>query len=197
MAHTMYNGVLCLQVTSTPPLLDVPTYSLATLDKESNETGMNILTYATPVSIKPDRIWCIGLYKGTVAHKNFMDNGEGVLQLLAPEHATLVKLLGGSSGRDVDKEEECEKLGFKWITTDGIEQKLLPGCICYLKLKLASSDGQLIDFGSHDAALCVVESIFIENDIQEDKDTNSEPKYLNSAMLRELGIINPQGRVAE
>jgi hypothetical protein len=46
-------AVHALQSTTTPPLLDVPTYSLATLN-EDGSTNMNILTYATPVAIRPD-----------------------------------------------------------------------------------------------------------------------------------------------
>ncbi len=179
----------CLQVTSNPPLIDVPTYSLATTDKEG-ETGMNILTYATPISIRPDRIWSIGLFKGTKAHENFALSGEGVLQLLSPNHAKAVKLLGGSSGRDVDKKEECGKLGLPWISS-GNENlpDLLPNCSHYLKI---SRVGDLIDCGSHDLAICKVESMFVP-------DTAGEisPENLSTGRLRELGIITNQGRVAE
>jgi len=178
-----------LQVTSTPPLLDVPTYSLATKDADG-KTGMNILTYATPVSIKPDRIWSIGLYKGTCAHDNFANTRKGVLQLLSPRHAKAVKLLGGSSGRDVDKRQECEKLGLPWMSADNELPELLPGCTHYLRLSLV---GDLIDCGSHDVALCKIESILVGDDAEDLPDHT----YLNTAKLRDLGIITEQGRVAE
>ena len=49
--------------TTTPPLLDVPTYSLATTSVDGR-TAMNILTYATPVSATPVRMWALSLFKG-------------------------------------------------------------------------------------------------------------------------------------
>lgn len=151
---------------------------------------MNILTYATPISIRPDRIWSLGLFKGTVAHENFANTGEGVLQLLSPNHAKVVKLLGGSSGRDVNKKEECEKLGMSWISSiSGELPDLLPNCSHYLKI---SRVGDLIDCGSHDLAICKVESMFVPDDLD-----GVVPQNLNTGKLRELGIITEQGRVAE
>ena len=180
-----------LQVTSTPPLLDVPTFSLATTDENGN-TGMNILTYAAPISVRPDRIWSIGLFKGTLSHENFARNGRGVLQLLAPCHAKAVKLLGGSSGKDIDKKAECEKLGLSWLSPamDNMPE-LLPGCIYYLQVRRV---GDMIDCGSHDAALCKIESMFVSDD---ELNEAAQGSSLSTANLRELGIITEQGRVAE
>ncbi len=183
-----------LQVTSVPPLLDVPTYSLATID-EKGSTGMNILTYASPVSVRPDRMFAIGLFKGTSTYENFARSGEGVLQLLAPCHADVVKILGGSSSKDdhVDKQAACEKVGITWIASEietFPEILLLPDCRYYLKLKMV---GDLIDCGSHEVALCKVESMHIKDEVDE----NNQELYLNSASLREQGIITEQGRVAE
>ena len=42
--------------------LSVPVYSLATAN-EDGSTNMNIVTYASPVSIEPDRLWMVSLYK--------------------------------------------------------------------------------------------------------------------------------------
>ena len=195
--------------TTTPPLLDVPTYSLATEAVFGNHftsnTCMNILTYATPVSILPDRIWSIGLYKGTATHENFAIRKEGVLQLLKPQHAPIVKLLGGSSSKEVDKAEGCKSLGFSWIKADGnimntegnVEDssktfpcEILPDCAYYLKLSLV---GDLIDCGNHDVALCKVESMIVA-----DKSNQSgEVEYLNTALLRKMNIISNQGRLTE
>jgi hypothetical protein len=69
--------------TTIPPLLDVPVYSLSTLGGSNGSDGkstMNILTYATPVGIQPNRIWCISLYKGTLSYDNFIRERQGVLQ---------------------------------------------------------------------------------------------------------------------
>ncbi|KAL3769115.1 hypothetical protein ACHAW5_008934 [Stephanodiscus triporus] len=99
-----------------------------------SRSTMNILTYASPVSIKPHRMWCISLYKGTMSHENFARERRGVLQMLRPEHATtgrregtvgvegttgeeeggLIRALGGSSGRDVDKKGICAEMGYAW-----------------------------------------------------------------------------------
>jgi flavin reductase (DIM6/NTAB) family NADH-FMN oxidoreductase RutF len=183
----LFHGTSSLQSTTVPPLLDVPTYSLSTVD-ETGRTGMNILTYASPVSIHPKRIWCIGLFKGTVAYENFSKTGEGVLQLLAPEHSSIVKTLGGYSGRDINKEEECSRLGFKWFTCDKSKSKLLPGCSYYLKLKMTQHG--MIDCGNHDVVLCVVEDMFLPDD-------QHSSIHLKTAKLRDLGIITNQGKVAE
>ena len=177
-----------LQPTLDPPLLNVPTYSLATCDGQ--KTGMNILTYAAPVSIRPDRIWSLGLYKGTWTHEQFQKTGTGILQLLAVPHAAVVRLLGGTSMRDVDKQAECAELGFPWISVDDNEAapiKVLPGCVHYLKVRLV---GDLVDCGSHDLAICKVESMFVSSD-------NDDKEALMTSKLRELGIITAQGRVAE
>ncbi|CAB9522112.1 Flavin reductase like domain (Partial), partial [Seminavis robusta] len=102
------------------------------------------------------------------------------------QHAPLVKLLGGSSGNNVDKQSECEKLGFVWgkLAGDGSGPMVLPGCAFYLKL---TAVGEIVDCGCHCAVLCKVEEMF----------TDSDEEYVSTARLRELGIITPQGRVAE
>lgn len=42
--------------------LSVPVFSLATVN-EDGSTNMNIVTYASPVGIEPERLWMISLYK--------------------------------------------------------------------------------------------------------------------------------------
>jgi flavin reductase (DIM6/NTAB) family NADH-FMN oxidoreductase RutF len=147
---------------------------------------MNILTYATPVSVKPDRLWAIGLYKGTQTHENFVKLKQGVLQLLTDEHTPLVKLLGGTSGYDVDKQEESKALGFDWVQLEEEEPRVLQGCSSYLCLEL--HQGNLIDGGSHDIAICRVKSMHT--------DELHRPQ-LSTEKLRDLGIITEQGRVAD
>mmetsp|Transcript_56616 Transcript_56616/g.66167 ORF Transcript_56616/g.66167 Transcript_56616/m.66167 type:complete len:211 (-) Transcript_56616:445-1077(-) len=191
-----------LSQTITPPLLTSPTYSLATQGTDGT-TGMNILTYASPASITPDgnRVWTLGLYKGTIAYENFQRTGTGVLQLLTPRHAKLVRLLGGSSGRDVDKRLECERLGFPWMRMSMSPSEhneannnanrgpeVLPECCCYLRLTLV---GDLVECGSHDVAVCKVEEMLVP-----DGETY-DGVHLDTAMLRDMGIITAQGRVAD
>ena len=164
-----------------PPLLDVPVYSLSTLGDSSwlstsstsisinnhaAKSTMNILTYASPVSSAPHRMWCISLYKGTLSHENFTRERRGVLQLLRPEHCSrcissegkgeageLIRLLGGSSGRDIDKRIACANLGYAWENLPRVGEEdeaawppVLPSCLYYLKLELV---GDLIDCGNH------------------------------------------------
>lgn len=42
--------------------LSVPVFSLATLN-EDGSTNMNVVTYASPVGIEPERLWMISLYQ--------------------------------------------------------------------------------------------------------------------------------------
>mmetsp|Transcript_28921 Transcript_28921/g.40323 ORF Transcript_28921/g.40323 Transcript_28921/m.40323 type:complete len:248 (-) Transcript_28921:107-850(-) len=189
-----------LRGTVTPPLLDVPTYSLATVGNDG-KTCMNILTYATPVGIKPERIWAISIYKGSQTHDNFVIQKRGVLQLLRRSHSPLVRLLGGKSGRDVDKKGGCAKLGFSWIkqqTTTIIKEDqimLLPGCMAYIKVTL---QGDLIDAGVHSVALCKVEEMLVLNEDDNVLERfNVEDPILNTRFLRDLGIISEAGRVIE
>lgn len=216
--------LLCLcasayQATTIPPLIDVPTFSLATSggdgDKASSSSNtMNILTYASPVSIKPHRMWSISLYKGTLSHENFTKQRRGILQLLRPEHALckrddgdgnnalpgeLIRILGESSGKDVDKKAICEQLGFPWETLkcnggtidNDVWPQVLPRCVYYLKLELV---GDMIDCGSHDVALCRVVEMVSEDDSINAAD---ELDYISTRALRDMDIISEFGRIKD
>ena len=196
--------VITATSTVVPPLIDVPTYSMATCndkgddnDGDTRKTNMNIVTYATPVSVRPDRIWSLGIYKETLSYKNFCRDRTCILQLLNEQHIPLVKLLGGTSGNEVDKESECEKLGLPWghLPSDssaaGEQQQqpmVLPGCAYYLKLRAIEN---IVDCGSHCVAICKVEEMFVS------RDDESKNEYTSTAALRDLGIITEQGRVSE
>jgi flavin reductase (DIM6/NTAB) family NADH-FMN oxidoreductase RutF len=179
-------------VVDSPPLLNSPVYSLATRipaakdDASSSRTNMNLLTYATPVSIRPDRLWAIGLYRETLSWEVFQKEGKGILQLLTPEHIPLIRLLGGSSGRDVDKQEECCKLGWEWKEIKEEFPLVLPGCLSYVCLEL---QGDMIDGGTHDVAICKVTKMFT--------DSASTDPHLDTQTLRDRGLITEQGRIAE
>lgn len=168
---------------------------------------MNILTYASPISVKPHRMWSISLYKGTMSHENFAREKRGVLQMLRPEHAhckaageageaagELIRVLGGSSGLDVDKRAACAELGYAWERLPeeggGIEWPyVLPSCFYYLKLELV---GDLIDCGSHEVALCKVVSMI--TDVVEQY-PEGEMDSLSTQKLREMSVISELGRV--
>jgi hypothetical protein len=151
-------------------------------------------------------MWCIGLYRGTMSHENFARERRGVLQLLRPEHTTrhreggaeggLIRVLGGSSGRDVDKRGICEELGYAWErlpegeedADDGDWPEVLPSCFYYLKLQLV---GELIDCGSHDVALCEVVAMLSSDEVIE----GAELDYLSTRGLRRDSIISEFGRI--
>jgi hypothetical protein len=77
---------------------------------------MNLLTYASPVGIRPYRLWAISLYRDTRTHANFAARRTGVLQQLTIAHAPLTYTLGGTSAADssTDKRAACAELGFEW-----------------------------------------------------------------------------------
>lgn len=182
----------CFDVTEVPPLLNGPVFSLATRtttadDSNAPTSNMNIVTYASPVSIRPKRLWTVGLYKETLSYQNFKKAGKGVLQLLTQDHIPIIRILGGSSGGDVDKQDECYKLGFKWkeIASEKEDYPLvLPKCKSYLLVELV---GDLIDGGSHDIAICRITKMF----------SDSEEAHLETQYLRDCGIITAQGRIAD
>jgi flavin reductase (DIM6/NTAB) family NADH-FMN oxidoreductase RutF len=195
-----------LKPTSIPPLIDVPTFSLSTRGKDPSRDTMNILTYASPISIKPYRMWSISLYKGTLSHENFVRERRGVLQLLAPEHAShgsqspgdLIRVLGGTSGKDVNKQLQSEMLGYAWKKLDGVDVDIsshwpcvLPGCLYYLQLEL---EGDLIDCGSHEVALCRVVSMIADESIE---NAAMELGYLSTRKMRDMGIVSELGRIVE
>lgn len=185
-----------LESTTVAPLLDVPTYSLATLNRDGS-TNMNILTYATPVSLHPTRVWSMGLYKDTLTEENLLRKPICVLQLLTEDnHAEIVSPLGGTSGREVDKKEECAKLGMEWIDLyddDGSGIQVLPGCSHYLKMII---QGGLIDAGSHlIVPYCEVEGMYISSPSEDSAD--QLPAHLSTQKLRELGIIGVWGGIQD
>ena len=136
---------------------------------------MNIVTYASPVGIRPERLWAVSLYRKTQSHEEF--DGRGVLQLLRPEHAELVSLLGGESGRDTDKRSRCADLGFEWTQWRGYD--VLPGCAAYVELEEVDSG----DAGDHRVCIC---KVLASDQISE--------THLKTKALRDQGIIDDKGR---
>lgn len=175
---------LMLLPLEVPPPLNNPVFSLATTDS-SGGTNMNILTYASPVGIAPRR-WVISLFRKSETHRNFASKRSGVLQLLRPCHAPLTYTLGGCSSRDVDKVEACRKLGFEWQHFDGHDELLLPDCAAYYRLV---QEGEFIDAGEHDVAICRLEGVFVS-----DESKGSADSALDTRELRTLGLISDAGR---
>lgn len=77
--------------------------------------NMNIVTFATPVSIQP-KLYMISLYRNTRTKDTFFESKYGILQLLDRGQKDLVPLLGKRSGYEdgYDKGEACRGVGFPW-----------------------------------------------------------------------------------
>eukprot|EP00798_Chlamydomonas_sp_ICE-L_P018908 gene18908-25467_t len=103
-----------------PPLyttFSVPVYSLSTApanaDASSPRRTMNLTTYASAVSISPERCFALSLYLGTQSHKNFMETKRGVLQVLCHRHTDLFTILGKTTGAEVEKLQMIKEAGFE------------------------------------------------------------------------------------
>jgi hypothetical protein len=164
-----------------------------------------MLTYATPVGIRPQRLWAISLFRKTATHAAWSaGGGRGVLQQLAEQHAVLTHVLGATSGADADKEAACEACGFGWSESagDGGDERLLPGCVAYLRLV---QQGELIDAGEHDVAICAVEGMYMPaaagsrggGGVVVVTGDEPEPEPLSTALLRERGLISTVGRATD
>eukprot|EP00877_Chromochloris_zofingiensis_P004067 jgi/Chrzof1/13661/Cz08g07050.t1 len=124
--------------TDPPPytLLSTPVYSLVTRSEDGLKANMNIVTYASPIAIQPQRKYALGLYIGTLSWENMHQTHKGVLQILQRQHSPLINLLGKQSGHDVDKVKEVEQLGFG--LTDAFGMPVLEDCFGAMELQVAS-----------------------------------------------------------
>eukprot|EP00591_Stephanopyxis_turris_P007662 CAMPEP_0195515796 /NCGR_PEP_ID=MMETSP0794_2-20130614/6737_1 /TAXON_ID=515487 /ORGANISM="Stephanopyxis turris, Strain CCMP 815" /LENGTH=191 /DNA_ID=CAMNT_0040644277 /DNA_START=333 /DNA_END=908 /DNA_ORIENTATION=- len=80
---------------------------------------MNIVTFATPVSVLPPKLWVVSLYLDTMTRDAFLSSKVGVLQLLSKDQSALVPLLGKQSGYCVTtdvvgKREACKRVNMEW-----------------------------------------------------------------------------------
>lgn len=127
--------------------VDGPIYSLAT--SAGGKGNLNICSYVTPIAMKPKR-FIVGVYKDTKTLANLEANPIGLLNYLAEDQASLIKLLGKKSGHNVDKVahlgSQIEHVG------DGLYK--LRGALAILRLKFL----ERIDCGDHWAWLAHVES---------------------------------------
>ena len=213
-----------------PPPISVPVYSLAsTLPTDSissqsedgvnapnncMKTSMNIMTFCTPVSVAPPKLWTLSLYTNTMTKEYFFKSKIGILQLLDKKQCDLVPILGKRSGYELDysKELECEKNGFKWgnygitskeIDNDDYEEEeekllqsiqLLPNCQSYIKVRLLET----FDAGDHEVALCQVigvaewdekDQCVVDVNTKDDIQAKDENIVLYTGYLRRQGII--------
>jgi hypothetical protein len=69
--------------TDTPPFthLSTPVYSLSSRGADGGPVTLNIVTYASPIAIKPARKYVLGLYVETLSWRNVRDTGRCALQV--------------------------------------------------------------------------------------------------------------------
>jgi len=161
-----------------PPPLSVPVWSLAANIGRGEDyvktktTSMNIVTFATPLSVSAPKLWIVSLYHDTMTKDCFCDQERwGVLQLLTPDQKLLVEVLGKHSGYDspeYDKERECSLLGYDWTATElvlddkSLSIEVLPKCASYVCLRrtiVRPDQKQQLDAGDHLAVLCEVAAV--------------------------------------
>ncbi len=147
---------------------NLPVYSVSS--RHLDAANMNIITYATAVSMKPKRYLC-AIYKGTKTLENVTATQHFILQLLASHQYPLVKLLGQQSGKKIDK---IKKIGAKaLIQWNGFE--VLKDALALMEMKVIHS----FDGGDHICFLC---------DVVAAKNSNNG-EGLNLEILRQKKII--------
>lgn len=63
-------------------MLSTPVYSLVTQGSSGRQT-MNMITYASPIALRPTRKYALGLYVQSLTYQNMKETGRGVLQVRA------------------------------------------------------------------------------------------------------------------
>lgn len=199
------------------PKLNVPVWSLATLNSDDSQsnTNMNILMYASAVSIQPTQHWAVSLYKHTLSHRNFKSRKWAVLQRLTTDHIDAIDLLGKQSGNDVDKVSQLRSLGFRLQEVkpaELLELQQRSANSAYIEVTEPTTGGcgftdndsivlfedspcvillesivldAGIDVGDHDVFLCKSRGCFS----MDNDSTSHTAQPLSSDELRRLGII--------
>jgi hypothetical protein len=69
-----------------PPyaLLSTPVYSLVSEGSSGRQT-MNMITYASPIALRPQRKYALGLYVQSLTYQNIKETGRAVLQVCCVE----------------------------------------------------------------------------------------------------------------
>jgi flavin reductase (DIM6/NTAB) family NADH-FMN oxidoreductase RutF len=111
--------------------------------------NMNVMTYVVPVSMSPKH-YIIALYHDTESLSNWQSSHRGILQILAPTHSPLVRVLGKKSWKTYDKMTYLAK---KWLLSG---DSMIVGIAWYIELEEVE---KLWDGGwDHDLYLCRVVS---------------------------------------
>lgn len=206
----IFSGCAALGIRLAPssvnPRARVPVFSLATFNADGS-TNMNVITFATAISIKPEPLWAISLYKNTLSHENFFNfgGGWGMLQTLDITHIDAIDLLGKSSGRDVDKIRKMKdegKIALQVLPLDALTHDpsspanrsstrsitLLSSSRAILSIQRVPSY-DILDAGDHDVIICrVLETFSLES--SDDEVSSVVHDVLDTQMLRQHGIIS-------
>ena len=150
--------------------VDLPVYSISSKGAEFD--NMNIVTYATAVSMKPKRFIC-AVYKNTKTLENVRLNGQFVLQILSYSQYALVRLLGKQSGNKINK---IEKLSKSNLLSEWKGFNVLKEALAVMEMKVIHE----MDGGDHVCFLC---------DVVAYKNLN-EGKELTLHILSEKKIIS-------
>jgi len=129
---------------------NLPVYSVSSgLEEHAN---MHICTYVSSVSMEPKR-YMIAIYKNTKTLENIESTGIFVLQLLSSEQYRLIKLLGKTSGHQINKIEKLEnrKELQKWKG-----YLVLKNALAYIELKTIMR----YDAGDHIMFVCDLLSFY-------------------------------------
>jgi flavin reductase (DIM6/NTAB) family NADH-FMN oxidoreductase RutF len=126
--------------------VDLPVYSISS--KGNEQDNMNIITYASAVSMKPKRFIC-AVYKNTKTLENVILNGVFVLQILSDSQYALVRLLGKQSGNKINKIERLRKRN---LISEWKGFTILKDALAIMEMNII----QEIDGGDHVCFLCDV-----------------------------------------
>lgn len=149
--------------------VDLPIYSVSSYNEQ--EANMHICTYVSAVSMEPKRMM-VAIYKGTKTLALVEQNPHFVLQLLSKSQYNLIKLLGQSSGNNIDKISRLKKRN---LLSSWKQFNVLKDALAYMELATLEK----IDAGDHIMHLC--EMISFSNNL------DGEPLTLD--ILRKKGII--------
>ena len=126
--------------------VDLPVYSISSKGNEYD--NMNIITYASAVSMKPKRFIC-AVYKNTKTLENVRSNGQFVLQILSDNQYVLVRLLGKQTGNKINK---IERLSKRNLLSEWNGFSILKDALAIMEMKIINE----MDGGDHVCFLCDV-----------------------------------------
>eukprot|EP01031_Cornospumella_fuschlensis_P042467 gene42467-51878_t len=72
------------------------------------------------MSLGPNEIWSLSLFKNSLSLENFDRTGKGVLQQLIFDQLDTVPILGKMSGRHIDKLAKLKRLGHSMAIIDDV-----------------------------------------------------------------------------